>query len=435
MAFQVGTQIRPELGRADLSGFERSGQYLGQAIANVGAQIGEGIEKHYKKKKDADDKRASFDFLKQTGAFGDISDEALMAGINSVGAGNLVNLQQTILASQATRQATEQSASLFPTQKELQEQNLLRQKQIFEQGAEAFPLQQELQEQNLLRQQQVYGQSAEAFPLQQQVTQAQLEGMTAGEQRAAAAAVRAQELFPFQLESLQANIASTKQGTEASKAGVSMAKRKQVLSEKLAKQTQEQNEKDYNLKVEELRLKVGKASQRDPVSKKKLDDAQTFLDENGLIMVDGAIYEKTGWFGGKAVEVINPAILNLEGMEDLRRISIDMQSVPSNAASEDFEGFSIQSEGADGQPVASDAAVSTAALDSVAQPRPEGSRIERSADSILQGLENMRESSLEFGKGTKVLPFAIADYLFSSDNPSFDVSKARARSRTAPFFQ
>jgi hypothetical protein len=92
-------------------------------------------------------------------------------------------------------------------------------------------------------------------------------------------------------------------------------------------------------------------------------------------------------------------------------------------------------EGEANQAASADSAVSAAALDSVAQPRPEGSRVQRSADSILQGLENMRESSLEFGKGTKALPFAIADYLLSSDNPSFDVSKARARSRTAPFFQ
>lgn len=188
MAFQVGTQIRPELGKADLSGFERSGQYLGQAIASVGAQIGEGIEKHYKKKKDADDKRASFEFLKQTGAFGNVSDEALQAGINAVGAGNIVNLYQGVLANQATKQSTEQSASLFPTQKELQEQNLLRQKQI-------------------------YGQSAEAFPLQQEVTRAQLTSMTEGERRAT-------ELFPFQLESAEVKVLGQKQAINQSIADI-----------------------------------------------------------------------------------------------------------------------------------------------------------------------------------------------------------------------
>jgi hypothetical protein len=50
MAFQVGTQVRPELGRADLSGFERSGQYIGQALANLGQEIGAGIENYQKNK-------------------------------------------------------------------------------------------------------------------------------------------------------------------------------------------------------------------------------------------------------------------------------------------------------------------------------------------------------------------------------------------------
>ena len=53
MAFQAGTQVRPELGRADLSGFERSGQYIGQALANLGAQIGGAIKDKREKKEEA----------------------------------------------------------------------------------------------------------------------------------------------------------------------------------------------------------------------------------------------------------------------------------------------------------------------------------------------------------------------------------------------
>ena len=224
MAFQVGTQIRPELGRADLSGFERSGQYLGQAIANVGAQIGGAIKDYNEKKEEKKLTGQAAELLAGLpGAEGlGITDkETAKVAIKSLGGPAatmqaLSAFQMGQAKLESTRQATEQSASLFPTQKELQEQNLLRQKQIFEQGAEAFPL-------------------------QQQVTQAQLESMTAGEQRAAAAADRAQELFPFQLESLQAQIAATEQGTEASKAGLTMAERKQKLSEEIAKNTREQN--------------------------------------------------------------------------------------------------------------------------------------------------------------------------------------------------
>lgn len=50
MAFQVGSKVRPELGRADVSGFARAGEYYGQAMANLGAQIGEGIQDYQKNK-------------------------------------------------------------------------------------------------------------------------------------------------------------------------------------------------------------------------------------------------------------------------------------------------------------------------------------------------------------------------------------------------
>lgn len=57
MAFQTGTQVRPELGRADVSGFARAGMITGQALANLGAQVG-GAIKEYKqdKEKKAQDK-------------------------------------------------------------------------------------------------------------------------------------------------------------------------------------------------------------------------------------------------------------------------------------------------------------------------------------------------------------------------------------------
>jgi hypothetical protein len=50
MAFQTGTQVRPELGRADVSGFARAGMITGQALANLGRDIGEGMEKYQKNK-------------------------------------------------------------------------------------------------------------------------------------------------------------------------------------------------------------------------------------------------------------------------------------------------------------------------------------------------------------------------------------------------
>lgn len=50
MAFQTGTQVRPELGRADVSGFAKAGMITGQALAGLGRDIGEGIEKYQKNK-------------------------------------------------------------------------------------------------------------------------------------------------------------------------------------------------------------------------------------------------------------------------------------------------------------------------------------------------------------------------------------------------
>ena len=50
MGFQTGSQIRPELGNADYSGFANAASIQAQALANFGQQIGEGIEKYQKNK-------------------------------------------------------------------------------------------------------------------------------------------------------------------------------------------------------------------------------------------------------------------------------------------------------------------------------------------------------------------------------------------------
>ena len=52
MAFQTGSQVRPELGRADLSGFARSGEFIGAALANLGAQVGGAIAVRKEKKEE-----------------------------------------------------------------------------------------------------------------------------------------------------------------------------------------------------------------------------------------------------------------------------------------------------------------------------------------------------------------------------------------------
>jgi len=51
MAFQTGSQIRPELGNADYSGFARAAEIRGAAMADLGSKIGSVIE-DYKKDKE-----------------------------------------------------------------------------------------------------------------------------------------------------------------------------------------------------------------------------------------------------------------------------------------------------------------------------------------------------------------------------------------------
>jgi hypothetical protein len=58
MAFQTGTQVRPELGRADVSGFARAGMITGQALTNLGAQVGGAIAENRQKKEKATQDKA-----------------------------------------------------------------------------------------------------------------------------------------------------------------------------------------------------------------------------------------------------------------------------------------------------------------------------------------------------------------------------------------
>jgi hypothetical protein len=64
MAFQTGSQVRPELGRADLSGFARSGESIGAALANLGSAIGGAIEKHQEKKIKKQEEQVSLQAIK-----------------------------------------------------------------------------------------------------------------------------------------------------------------------------------------------------------------------------------------------------------------------------------------------------------------------------------------------------------------------------------
>jgi hypothetical protein len=63
MAFQTGSQVRPELGRADVSGFARAGEYYGQALANLGEQIGNAVTKYAVNKQKKEDKKLRYESI------------------------------------------------------------------------------------------------------------------------------------------------------------------------------------------------------------------------------------------------------------------------------------------------------------------------------------------------------------------------------------
>ena len=64
MGFQTGSQVRPELADADLSGFARAGESIGAALANLGSAIGGAIEKHQEKKIKKQEEQVSLQAIK-----------------------------------------------------------------------------------------------------------------------------------------------------------------------------------------------------------------------------------------------------------------------------------------------------------------------------------------------------------------------------------
>ena len=84
MAFQAGSQIRPELGNADYSGFARAAEIQGQAMANLGSKIGSIIE-DYKEKKQEKIEKDNFAAALMPYA-------TKMAGGDAAEAKNIVNL-------------------------------------------------------------------------------------------------------------------------------------------------------------------------------------------------------------------------------------------------------------------------------------------------------------------------------------------------------
>ena len=147
MAFQSGTQIRPELANADLSGFQRAAEINAQMLAQLGQDIGEGIQSYQKNKQITSSSLAQIEgitaanpdayaALKEAG--GDIAKSiknieegnykqkdtlsvlgALDTFVSEKDRQRQINLEA--LEAQRKQQQIDQSAASFPAQQEAQE--------------------------------------------------------------------------------------------------------------------------------------------------------------------------------------------------------------------------------------------------------------------------------------------------------------------------
>ena len=158
----------------DYSPLIRANEIAAQSIANMGKQIGDGIQKYQKKKEDKDNKVKALDFLKGINAFPGVDDKALDAGLTAVGgpealinlyslitkskydaadrpgevaqdeanlASTVANTDATIASTDATTLRSEQSKSAFPTDQAIREQSLLNSQQDYAQSETMFPMQ------------------------------------------------------------------------------------------------------------------------------------------------------------------------------------------------------------------------------------------------------------------------------------------------------
>jgi hypothetical protein len=111
MAFQTGTKVDPRLGKLDYSGYARAGEMWGQALSNLGQQIGGAIERKRKKKEEKEKNEAAINVL--SSRFGMPEDDAKAA----VDAG----LTDSILSMNMQASKMEQQQSQFERQQALRE--------------------------------------------------------------------------------------------------------------------------------------------------------------------------------------------------------------------------------------------------------------------------------------------------------------------------
>ncbi len=144
MAFQSGTQIRPELANADLSGFQRAAEINAQMLAQLGQDIGGAIKAHAVKKQEAKDVKIRENYFISKGYSPDVSKMYAKDPEEAVKLMEFDTRNQQHQINQAKlksiEQQTNQSAASFPTQQEAQKlENKVTQAQLNAMGQPVTP--------------------------------------------------------------------------------------------------------------------------------------------------------------------------------------------------------------------------------------------------------------------------------------------------------
>jgi len=224
---------------------------------------------------------------------------------------------------------------------------------------------------------------------------------------------------PMLREGIALRNLQTEQGTSIAAKADARADAQEARAATLADQTQEERVQRMEIARSAEDRAVAAMYQRDPVSAKKLQSAQEYMDANDLVFVDGQLYEKSGWFNGSATRVDNPSHLRIEGMQTLRDISINLEGA-QGGNSVLPPGYAI--EPLDDQALGTNQdtnAVTSAALQSVAPSNPEGSRAGRFIRGIGGALDTGAQTMIQMGESAIASVPASAEYLFGEGDLSY----------------
>jgi hypothetical protein len=406
MAFQSGTKVDPRLMQADYSGFANAASIRANALANLGQQIGDGIEKYKKNKEDKANEDGMVDFLVQTGAFGNATPEEIRKGVKGAGGGSkLLGMNKLIQDMTSASQMQEGRVKALELSNQSLEQQIGQRGSLFESQLSSAQTAASQAQENLSQSQATNPMLRKGIGLRNLQT----------EQATSIAANADARADVVADQGIASSIASMNQ---QEKAGL-RADAQEARAATLAGQTQKERVQRMEIARSAEDRAVAAMYQRDPVSAKKLQSAQEYMDTNDLVFVDGQLYEKSGWFNGSATRVDNPSHLRIEGMQTLRDISINPEGAQGgNSALPPGYGVELLDGQASGTTEDSNA-VTNAAIQNVSPSNPEGSRMGRFMRGIGGALDTGAQTMIQMGESAIASVPASAEYLFGEGDLSY----------------